>query len=724
VLDDEMAQMDAGLGSLDTDMDYASGGIVAFDKGGNPSFETYIDRLLAREGGYSDRSEDRGGATNFGISSRAHPDVDVKNLTREDAKKLYREKYWNPLKADELPEPIRERAFDTAVHSGVNTARRLLQQSGGDPEKFDTLRRSMLSGIVQRDPTQKVFERGWNNRLTQLAEAPGVASDAPPIGAPQYGLAATPEGREIESGISAPPGYVPPGRGRALGPLSAMRQGIAGQLPSPAGQLPSPAAANFYVDPQGNVRSNINQRTPNLPTVRQGTAVVPATPGAASVGDSGLGALKAPRGMGYQSAVNAGRMLDAAKNIGRGAVSPGGLATSFALASNEAGAQSDVVPIYKGTSVQDVEDRGDRSGNAVSDVIASWQAGADKVYASELALGQKREDYRNADRQGKKAALREYQTASMEHDALVKQVRETDAKTGRGAIVEKFLPAVAGGQLTPGQSIVPPVSPLVQKNIQPAAMATRKPGAAGAGTISGITQDIEDAEQGARLKDVTSPDTRLQDKAAESSGINLKDLIPKYDSSEYEKNVKDLQNQAKEALKERDIGRWLAVATAGFAMAAGQSRNALTNIAVGAGMGAKEAREVQKEYGARNDLIQKQLREENRLERAYKLDNQKMIMDATIKIRDLESMIAYRSREGQIKSLEGLLVEAIRRKDQPAVNEIKSIMTDMFTTKAEATADAKSPLRMIQQLQNAKKPGTGASSLVPGADGVLEYRPK
>jgi hypothetical protein len=63
----------------------------------------------------------------------------------------------------------------------------------------------------------------------------------------------------------------------------------------------------------------------------------------------------------------------------------------------------------------------------------------------------------------------------------------------------------------------------------------------------------------------------------------------------------------------------MAFMDAGFAIAAGKSPNALTNIAVGAGLGIKEARAVQKEYSARNDLIQKQVREERRFERAYKL---------------------------------------------------------------------------------------------------------
>jgi hypothetical protein len=385
-----------------------------------------------------------------------------------------------------------------------------------------------------------------------------------------------------------------------------------------------------------------------------------------------------PPGLSAQNASMAGRMLDAAKNVGRGVISPGGIATSLALASNEAGAGSDTVP-GRSESVYDMEDRAGRDSRATSAVVDSWQADSDRVYASELALIQKKEAFQKADGRNKKAALQEYQAAKKEHDALVRQVQETDKKTGRGAVVEKLhLPAVAGGRLTPGQAIVPPVSPLVEQNIRPTALATTQPGASDA---------AQNKRELNRLPPPV-PDTKLRDKAAESAGIDLQSLIPGYDPSEYEQNVKELREQTAAALKDRDVGKWMAFMDAGFAIAAGKSPNALTNIAVGAGLGIKEARAVQKEYSARNDLIQKQVREERRFERAYKLGNQKMVLDATLKIRDLESTIAYRTREGQIKTLEGLLVTAIRNGDTKQEAKIKQIMNNI----AVATADAKNPL--------------------------------
>ena len=51
------------------------------------AFDRVIDIVLAHEGGYSNDSVDPGGETNFGISKRQYPDVNIKNLTVENAKK-------------------------------------------------------------------------------------------------------------------------------------------------------------------------------------------------------------------------------------------------------------------------------------------------------------------------------------------------------------------------------------------------------------------------------------------------------------------------------------------------------------------------------------------------------------------------------------------------------------------------------------------------------------
>lgn len=59
-----------------------------------------LDLVLKLEGGYVDDPDDRGGATNFGISQRSHPELDIKSLTKDQAIEIYRKKYWDANKLD------------------------------------------------------------------------------------------------------------------------------------------------------------------------------------------------------------------------------------------------------------------------------------------------------------------------------------------------------------------------------------------------------------------------------------------------------------------------------------------------------------------------------------------------------------------------------------------------------------------------------------------------
>lgn len=50
--------------------------------------------LLKIEAGYSNSPNDPGGETNFGISKRSYPDLDIKSLTKEKAKSIYLRDFW------------------------------------------------------------------------------------------------------------------------------------------------------------------------------------------------------------------------------------------------------------------------------------------------------------------------------------------------------------------------------------------------------------------------------------------------------------------------------------------------------------------------------------------------------------------------------------------------------------------------------------------------------
>lgn len=95
------------------------------------TFDDAFDRLMGNEGGYSNDPLDPGGETNWGISKRSYPTVDVRNLTREQAKAIYLRDFWNRIHADELYDGVAFQTFDFAVNSGIETAIRKLQAAVG-----------------------------------------------------------------------------------------------------------------------------------------------------------------------------------------------------------------------------------------------------------------------------------------------------------------------------------------------------------------------------------------------------------------------------------------------------------------------------------------------------------------------------------------------------------------------------------------------------------------
>lgn len=95
------------------------------------NFDEAFDRLLGHEGGYVNDPRDPGGETNWGISKRAYPAVNIKALTQADAKAIYRRDYWAPVRADELPDTVRFDVFDAAVNHGVSQSAKWLQRAAG-----------------------------------------------------------------------------------------------------------------------------------------------------------------------------------------------------------------------------------------------------------------------------------------------------------------------------------------------------------------------------------------------------------------------------------------------------------------------------------------------------------------------------------------------------------------------------------------------------------------
>jgi lysozyme family protein len=99
---------------------------------------TYFEEALAfvmekeggnrKKGGFTDDKDDAGGKTKYGISEKAHPEVDIKKLTRKQAEDIYLEKYWLGNNCHKMPHAVGFFLFDTSVNLGNGQAGEILQR--------------------------------------------------------------------------------------------------------------------------------------------------------------------------------------------------------------------------------------------------------------------------------------------------------------------------------------------------------------------------------------------------------------------------------------------------------------------------------------------------------------------------------------------------------------------------------------------------------------------
>jgi len=121
-------------------------------------FDRVADEWLkGAEGGLVSDPDDPRGLTNWGISQRSYPDLDIASLTWEGAKALYHRDYWEAVAGDLLPAPVAACVFDAAVLQGAWTAKRLLQEALGvtpdgiiGPETLAAVRRADPLRLARR----------------------------------------------------------------------------------------------------------------------------------------------------------------------------------------------------------------------------------------------------------------------------------------------------------------------------------------------------------------------------------------------------------------------------------------------------------------------------------------------------------------------------------------------------------------------------------------------
>jgi len=161
------------------------------------NFERSLAAVLKHEGGYVDHPSDPGGATNMGITRAtlaswrgvavsALPKSEVKNLTKAEAGQIYRSRYWNMIRGDDLPAGIDYALFDYAVNSGPSRAVKHLQDILGvsadglvGPVTIGAIGRWNIRDLIERLSQRRmkfleglsaypVFGRGWSLRVGEV----------------------------------------------------------------------------------------------------------------------------------------------------------------------------------------------------------------------------------------------------------------------------------------------------------------------------------------------------------------------------------------------------------------------------------------------------------------------------------------------------------------------------------------------------------------------------
>lgn len=144
--------------------------------------EQILDAIIGREGGYVDDPIDRGGPTKYGITQatlttwrgRYCTPEDVRGLSEDEAREIYRRRYLEPFK-DADPD-VRAQLIDIAVTSGVSRAKAIQALASAlhpklSPNTAIALERIKAFGrLVQVNPAQARFLAGWINRAAEFIQ--------------------------------------------------------------------------------------------------------------------------------------------------------------------------------------------------------------------------------------------------------------------------------------------------------------------------------------------------------------------------------------------------------------------------------------------------------------------------------------------------------------------------------------------------------------------------
>lgn len=171
------------------------------------TIDEMIDDILKKEGGYVNHKADKGGPTNFGITQATYAAFlgrpatadNVRNMSKQTARTIYKQNYFLKPKLDLLTVEVQPIIFDIAVNSGPKKAIKMLQEvldrlgykvgvidgiignntaiqsrrayaamGDGLINQLVNRRLAFYRNIVKKDPSQKVFLAGWENRANSF----------------------------------------------------------------------------------------------------------------------------------------------------------------------------------------------------------------------------------------------------------------------------------------------------------------------------------------------------------------------------------------------------------------------------------------------------------------------------------------------------------------------------------------------------------------------------
>jgi lysozyme family protein len=181
------------------------------------NWDKAFNQVIVYEGGYVNHPQDPGGPTNLGITQatlsrylgRAASIQDVKTLTKEGVKPIYKKFFWDVLRCDDLPGGVDLAVYDFGVNSGPSRAARYLQSVVGTaqdgiigPITLEACNRYSAEEVIKKLMAKRLrflvglrtwatFGRGWKARLNSVEK---VALTMAPLqtGAPSAGLSNVP----------------------------------------------------------------------------------------------------------------------------------------------------------------------------------------------------------------------------------------------------------------------------------------------------------------------------------------------------------------------------------------------------------------------------------------------------------------------------------------------------------------------------------------------------